>query len=205
VAATATNAHAIVIFEPPIVRACPSQTSWAGVAACLSKHGFGAHVEREVASAKLVRIDEPRDSRRADIAYVIYVADKQGWRLGGLYELDSSDDPHTVLGFTALTVRGHTGFRFDVGQIDMTSTSFDGVTSVPAEVIARRAVYCSGESYGCVVAITACDLLVRGQAYYTFRGVPAIGDDGELHTPGARDVAGSCNTAERQFLGWPRR
>jgi hypothetical protein len=204
VAATATRAYAIVIFEPPIVRACPSAKTWEGVSACLAKHGFGVHVERAVANAKLLRIDESRGTGRGDIAYVVYVPDaKAGWRLGGLYELDGKT--HQVLGFVTLTVRGHTGFRIDIGQIDASSISFDGVTTTPSEVITRRAVYCHGLSYSCVDVLTACDTLVRGQAYYTFRGTATIADDGQIHNVGAREVAGSCSAPERQFLGWPNR
>jgi hypothetical protein len=109
-----------------------------------------------------------------------------------------------ALGFTTLTVLAHTGFRTDVGEIEATEMTFDGVTATSVEVITRGAIYCSGESYSCVGVLTTCDTLVRGQAYYTFRGTPTIAD-GQIHNTGSRDVAGTCSSPEQQLLGWPER
>jgi hypothetical protein len=194
----------IVIMEPPLVRACPRVKSWQDLTGCLTKHGWGARVERTIGKAKLLRLDVQNGSTRIDNMLALYIEDAKGVHLGGMYAIAADDASMRsfVLAAEELTVKAHTGIRIDLGEERPSSVSIDDITARSAVQLVRHSLYCSGLSWECADITTACDVLVDGKTYWTFRGNVTIKDNMIL-VAGNRDLAGSCTSNPSQFLGWP--
>jgi len=186
------RAHAIVIMEPPIVRACPLPGSWTAMTACLAKHGLKTRVVRTLATAKLLETG-------GDL--VLFVETGGSWHLGGLLE-NASD--YEVLGLETVVANHHTGYRVDLALMQGTSVSFDNATGRAGLRLTRSSLYCSGERYWCLQVTSACDVLLDGKTYSTFRGTVTIAGN-ELVNAGDRSAAIACSFPEREALGWPDR
>ncbi len=200
VVSTAAVARArIVIMEPAIVRQCARAPSWDAVEKCLSKLGKPT-VVRTLPGAKIVRLDQTRgDVEPFDTGLSLYVPRGKEWHLAGLYEARGD---YELLAAAPLTVAKHTGFRLDIGELLRTGVSPDGVQTVPAVFAMHRVMLCGGDSWRCSEVISACDVLVRGAALWSFHGTLSIADN-QIHVTGDRRNGGSfCSVPETQFLGW---
>ncbi len=200
VASTAAVARAkIVILEPAIVRPCPKAPSWDGVEKCLKKLGKPI-VVRTLPGAKLVRLEQPRgDGDTFDAGLSLYVPRGKQWQLAGLYDTRGE---YELLDASALTVAKHTGFRIDIGETLRTFVSPDGVQNVPAVVTMHRVMLCGTDSWRCTEVVTACDVLVRGGALWSFHGTLSIADNQVKIAGDRRNTGAFCEVPETQFLGW---
>ncbi len=110
---------------------------------------------------------------------------------------------YEVLEFQPLTIGKHTGYRIDIGQAAPLYMQLDGVTTQMALRRTSQVLFCSPLARDCLHT-TRCEALVRGRAFYTFRGVMKIAGN-EVTVSGDRRIAGPfCNQAERVMLGWPQ-
>jgi hypothetical protein len=193
------SARKIVISEPPIVHACRSGQTWALVESCLAAQGK-VRIERTLPKAKLVRILQVADKVEDDAGVYLYIQRADGsWSIGGMFE----GAPYTIMDLTPLTLENHAGYRIDVGQILRTTTSLDGVTSIPVILSLKRVLFCGGDTYGCPDATTKCDVITHGKTLFTFRGTLAF-EKGLVRVVGDRRLGGaSCAASEQVFLGWP--
>lgn len=142
--------------------ACPRSASWDKVARCQLK-GLKYELVHDLPAAKLVRYDVAyaRDSKRLEL----YILADQAWIKSSLY-VDTSPS-NELLGFAA-TKDG--AYRLDVGIAQQTWVSLDTFGSRPG-MIRRTFTHVCTATHGCRSVQTSCDLLVRGKAIATFRGV----------------------------------
>jgi hypothetical protein len=187
-AVTSVRANARrVIHIPTMAELCPGNAEWSKVTECIKRHGKLALL-RDEANLKLVGVTE---GRRINGLYV-YSHDKQ-WRLRG--EL-RADQPHDVLRFERVKLGKHTGHRLDVGFSTATSFSSDGEIVVPALLRQTLTLLCFDDTLGCTQIMTACDLLLHGKAYHSFRGKLEYANR-QIKVVGDRRNAGDeCQQAE---------
>lgn len=170
-----------VVHIPTLGELCPGNTEWRKVAECIKRQGAFT-LERDEERVKVVHVTEK--SRMGGL--YIYTLGKQ-WKLRG--ELRLYQD-HDVLGFTHVTFGKHSGVRLDAGLAMPTSFSLDGETTMPATLRQEHTLVCFDDRSGCVQMMTSCDLLLRGKAYYTFRG-KLVYADRQLKVVGDRGKAGN--------------
>ena len=193
-------AERLVIREPPIQHKCPKGKTWDAVTKCIAKHAT-VKVVKTLPNAKLVHVGQHGSTRASrDGGFYLYVQRGAQWQLGGVYQTWS---PHDVLGFQKHTVGMHTGYRIDVGQSTPTAVMIDDVTHSTAELRSSFSVFCSGLTHHCVTAMRACELYVRNQPRFVFRGTFEI-DAQSVNIKGDRTRAGAhCNAPPKVYLGWP--
>lgn len=189
-----------VVMDPPLVRACPGGKAWPAIAACVAKQGT-VRVVRQTPTARLVRIEQVRDGKPYETTLALYVIRKGEWKLGGMWRSYATE--FDVLGFEQVTVGKHTGHRIDLGQTQTFIAVVDDISPVPALLRMKHSLFCGGDYYGCTDVTTLCEVLVRGQARFVFRGSLSIKDDNMVVVSGDRTKVGpSCATSERAYLGW---
>jgi hypothetical protein len=198
IALTARPAAArIVIMEPSVVYRCPNARSWELLEKCLQTLGRPT-VLRSLPSVRLVTVASASDPK-VSLGLFVYVQRKHEWRLGGLREGDFD----TVLGFEAVTINRHQGYRLDVGTTVRTTVARADASGSPALLRRHEIAFCGGDSYGCTQVTTLCEVYVGGKILHLFRGTLAIEDQNQLRLDGDRAQAGAaCQVAERAFLGW---
>lgn len=158
---TSTASARRVVHIPTLAELCPGNGEWNKVAECVKRQA-PFKLLRDEAKLKLLRIDA---DRRHFGGYYIYTYDKQ-WKLyGSLPQYQAAD----MLAFEPVTYGVRSGYRVDIGVSAQSGISLDGETTIPAEMRYRMTALCFGGGY-CTQFMTACDVLVRGRAYYTFRG-----------------------------------
>jgi len=191
------EASALVIMDPPMVRKCPKAKTWAGVATCLGNHGT-VKVMHTLKGARLVSLTQRQDGRTIDGGVFLYVERGGEWRIGGHW---AGGSEYQVLAFEALTIGKQVGYRLDIGQASPMTVMLDGQYPVRGLMRQKRSLFCSGDHYGCPDATSTCEILVRGNALYTFRGSLKI-DGNIVYITGDRSKAGPCAPTDRMFLGW---
>ena len=182
---TGAFAEMIVIMDPPMVRACPRAPTWQGITQCLVKHGSTPYVVREAPHAKLVQIDQA-DSNPRDAGVLLYIEEPKQWVLAGLYMQGTT---YEVLAFEPITIKQHTGYRIDIGFSNPTVASVDGLSSIQALQRGRLSMFCSGVSWSCSEVVTSCEILVHGNAWWSFHGNVTVGDS-KLTVTGDPSVTG---------------
>ena len=195
-------AAAFVLETPPVIDACGREpTSWNAMATCLGKLG-DFQVIRQDGDAKLVRLVQRKQGNipPRDLGVYLLLQRDHKWRIGGMYE---PGEDYEILDLRQVTINDHTGWRIDLGRDLQLDVQLDDATSQRALLVHKVAVFCPGDGYRCYDAVTACDVLVHGKAYWTFRGKLAI-EGTSLKITGDRSNGGSmCAVAERVQLGWP--
>ena len=191
----------LVIEEPGMYYACPAAKTWDDVTKCLKKHGRPALV-KQLAGAKLVRLDQQESAQWVDGGLYLYVEYKGQWKIAGAFFGRGTD--YELLDLRPLTIGKTTGFRFDIGQASMLYVQLDGLTTQAATRRAYQTMFCSPTNNYCTQAVRTCEVLVRGRAYWTFRGAMTVNGN-EVTIAGDRRNAGPfCSQAERVYLGWPQ-
>ena len=184
----ASAAHAKRVVHIPTLRElCPGGEDWRKTTACFARHGKH-EVLRDDATAKLIRFAP--GTRIAGI-YLYLVKDKRWYVHGDLRIFQE----HELVGFQRVTLGKYGAYRIDAGIAQASAISLDGETSQMATYRIKRTLICV-DKRGCYQMMTACDVLVRGKAYYSFRGTLAV-EDGMLKLVGDRRNAGThCRQAE---------
>lgn len=198
----ATPAHALVIEEEPgMIHACPTGKTWNDVSACLTKHGRPAIV-KQIAGARLVRLDQQESGQWVDGGVYLYVEHQGAWKVaGGFFGRGTQ---YGLLDLQRLTVGTHTGYRIDIGQATPLWVQLDGVTPQVATRRTYQTMFCSPLNHYCTQAVRTCEVLVRGKAYWAFRGAMKMSGN-DITIAGDRKLAGPfCAQAERVHLGWPQ-
>lgn len=197
----ASIADALVIEEPGMYYACPKGKQWSDVQRCLAKQGRPAIV-KQLAGAKLVRLDQQENGQWVDGGVYLYVEWKGEWKIAGSFFGRGTE--YELLDFQTLTIGKTTGYRFDVAQASPLWVQLDGLTTTPATRRAYQTMFCSPTTNYCTQALKTCEVLVRGRAYWAFRGALTLTGN-EVRVAGDRRIAGPfCSQAERVYLGWPR-
>jgi hypothetical protein len=181
---------------PPMNRTCPGGGSWDAVTSCLAKLGTVS----TVATTAGARIASLAATTRYYDGHYLYVERGGRWQFAGL--VAASSTARDLLGFEAVTLEGHTGYRIELGDEFPVTVQPTGAGTVSALVRRRHVVFCRGNGWHCTDAIVQCEVLVRGQAFWTFRGTLAI--DGDIvRVTGDRSRAGPlCRSAEESALYW---
>ena len=196
------SAERLVIEEEPgMFHACPQGKTWTDVTKCLQKHGRPAIV-KQIAGARLVRLDQQESGQWVDGGIYVYVEHQGAWKVSGGFFGRGTE--YEMLDFKPLTVGNHTGYRIDIGQASPLWVQLDGVTTQVATRRAYQTMFCSPGHHYCTQATRTCEVLVRGKAYWAFRGAMKL-DGNEITIAGDRKLAGPfCAQAERVHLGWPQ-
>jgi hypothetical protein len=185
----ASHAHARRVVHIPTLRElCPGGPEWAKVAACIKRLGEFKLV-RDEERVKVIVI--PEGTRFAGL--YLYSQTKQ-WTLRG--ELPRYK-PTDIFGFARVRFGAHDGYRLDIGMASPTTFSADG-ESASASAVFRQTVtlLCFDDQPACIETMTACDLLVHGKAYASFRG-KLVYADRQLRVVGDRRNAGAyCPASE---------
>jgi hypothetical protein len=194
-------AERLVIEEPGMYYQCPGGKKWDDVAKCLKKHGR-PEVVRSLLGAKLVRLDQQENAQWVDGGIYLYVERKGEWKIHGTFFGRGTD--YELLEFKSITIGSHTGHRIDIGQATPLWVQLDGVTTTQALRRSTQTLFCGGVNQACTHTTQNCEVLVRGRAYWTFRGDMKISGN-DVTIAGDRRAAGPfCAQAERVFLGWPQ-
>ena len=177
-----------VVRLPTLRELCPGGDDWSQITSCFTRHGKHT-ILRDDATAKIVSF--ATGSRIAGIYF--YVEQAKRWQLRG--ELRMYNE-HELVGFSRVSFGKHAAYRMDVGMSVQTSLSLDGETSRFATLRLKRTVLCFDKHGACFTMTTACDVLVRGRAYHSFRGT-LVTENGMLKVKGDRRAAGpSCQQHE---------
>ena len=195
------RADMLVIEEPGMYYACPKGKKWDDVEACLKKHGKPALV-RAIAGAKLVRLDQLENKEWVDGGLYLYTEGKNDWHISGTFFGRGTE--YDILEFEPMHAGKAPGFRIEIGQASPLWVQLDGVTTTPAVRRAYQTMLCSPQTSQCYTITKSCEVLVKGRAYWTFRGSMTI-QDNQVDVPGDRRLAGPfCTQGEKLFLGWPQ-
>lgn len=194
-------ADALVIEEPGMYHACPKGKQWDDVAKCLRRHGK-LDVVKQRTGAKLVRLDQREGGQWVDGGIYLYVEHDGQWKIAGSFFGRGTD--YELLAFEPLAIGKTAGFRIDIGQAALLHVQLDGVTMQQATRRVYQSLFCSPTTSYCAQAVKSCEVLVRGRAYWTFRGDLKINGN-EISIAGDRRNAGPfCSQPERVHLGWPQ-
>jgi hypothetical protein len=198
---SASPGAAFVVEEPGMYYACPGGKTWATVQSCLEKQGRLA-ILKQLEGAKLVRLDQQENGQWVDAGVYLYVEQARSWKVNGGFFGRGSD--YELLDFTALTIGKSTGYRIDIGQASQVGIQLDGVTTQLATRRIYQTMFCGPSTRYCTIAVKSCEVLVRGRAYWTFRGSLRV-DGNEVTIAGDRRLSGPfCRQPEKQMLGWPQ-
>lgn len=201
VLAAPAEANMFVVVDLGMYHACPRGKDWSEVKACLEKQGH-LTVLRQLAGAMLVRLDQLEGKQWVDAGVYLYTEHRNQWRISGSFFGRGTD--YEVLHFKPFTAGTARGFRIDIGQASNLWVQLDGVTTIPATRRAYQSMFCSPVNQSCVQITHACEVLVRGKAYWTLHAnIQVKGND--VTVAGDRKIAGPfCAQAEKVFLGWPQ-
>jgi len=172
-----------VVHMPTLPEVCPANAEWDKLDACIRRHGT-MKVLRDEPTLKIIDLDD-RMSRFGGI-YVYTFNNK--WGMRGEMRLWQE---HDVLGIEHVTYGKHKGVRFDVGlSTPLPFSTDDGETSLQGVLRQQQTLVCFDERWGCVQVTTSCEMLVRGKAYYAFRGTLKYADK-QLQVVGDRSRTGN--------------
>jgi hypothetical protein len=182
---------------PTIQSSCQRRASWELVTKCVRMFG----VVKSIRSSDKLHLLEVSDPEGGELGYFLYVAVGTDWNLRGVH-LGAEE----LLSFEPFTLDKHTGYRMEFGNSFATAVALEDSSTVPALMSTRVAAYCGGESYRCTEVTTACDILVEGKAYWTFRGTVEFPELNrlvrEIAVVGDRTKAGQCAPAAHMVLDW---
>jgi hypothetical protein len=213
IAVSAGRASAeFVIMEPPVVDHCPHGKTWPDVLACVTKLGAPT-VLQSTAHERLVRVVQKIQGNVGDavaatyydLGVYLYVERGKQWQIAGMFEMPGD---YELLSFDHVTIDGHRGYRFDIGRSMVLDVELDDTSRARSMLAQRIAVYCAGDSYRCTDITTACDVIVHGKTYWTFRGSIVV-EPKQLRVVGDRRRSGApgtsmCTQAAEVSLGWPQ-
>lgn len=185
------------------VRFCTRGHTIDKIEACLKKLGNPVLVHT-FADARLYRLVMRKGhGASVDVGLSLYVHRGDVWRLGGTYEARGLD--YDVLAAEPLVIGKHAAYRIDVGEwFHGVAAVGDHHTRVPALLAHHQVMLCSGNTVHCDDATIACDVLVRGAAVWTFRGVLQIVGS-RVDIVGDRSHTGpQCEPEVALDLGWAR-
>jgi hypothetical protein len=195
-----SRALAVVIMEPPFVRACTEEKNWPRLESCFVQHGLKAKVIRTIGTTRLVRTESQQALRDRDSGgLLVFVEKDHRLKLAGAW--DPGDANYEVIAFEQLVRRGHAGYRIDVGESQPVTPNLNG-TPVPGLRVRMHSVFCSAYNDRCTDAITTCETFVFGRALWSFHGTLAL-DDSSVHVNG--DPSNSlpeCFAPLQLMLGW---
>lgn len=175
---------------------CDRAKSWPKLRACLERNGATVTVLHEVDGAKLVAIPDRTSGDSKPMRLYIEVGNE--WRMTTYYGVENATSE--LLGFK----RVGAGYRIDQGQLFQTSTTI-GTPATSTRLWLRRSLstVCFSGSTTCRSAITACDGMVDGKAYWSFHGT-LHEQDKTLFVVGDNSRAGSqCMPARPTFRAEP--
>jgi hypothetical protein len=208
-----STARAEVIDVPPPVGGCTEAASWDAIGACLKKASYTSTQLRAGATWKLLEVEAQRDPtstirRRRHVGerlLTLYVHQpaRRTWVLGGHVSVSGVD--YELLAAEQTKIRKHDVWRIDLGQAMTTPAPMLDGHPVPSLLRHNRTIYCNGTSPYCSEVFTACEVLVRGRAWFAFRGTAKLVDgDTAIHIAGDRRRAGDvCRMPERVQLHLP--
>ena len=167
-ATTTAHAHRGMTI-PRIVHGCPSGASWPQVAACLEKIGFEPVIVATLDDAKLVELTlgEPRVLE----GFAVY-RNHGGWHFMGFLGQAGLPEDFTVKRFEHVL----DAYRFDVASTRMSSTSTNGVSSVPAIYRQITSAFCTGSGWRCTTVVPHCEQIVNGQTIAVYAGTLTVHD-----------------------------
>jgi hypothetical protein len=187
---------------PPPAGGCTQGQTWSVVTACLAKARYKISPLREGTDWKLVELEgqtdpPPRRSLDAERLIALYVTSAKTWVLGGLVHVSGSH--YELLAMTQVKIGKRDAWKLELGQALTTNLpTNDSGASTPALVRYNRTAYCNGTATICSDVYTACEVLVRGRAWYAFRATTVVERDGVLEIGGDRSRGGSwCRMQER--------
>lgn len=173
----ASVAHAMPIDEdfveeraPHHKRAfvCPANTSWEKLKRCLEQHDK-LIVLHEYPDAKLVRLHGGITTTPTLFLYMR--VDNQWLRVSFYGELGPNSELLAIKPFVDHSI------RLDMGYAYPSSVMLDDITPTPALLRHKITSLCTSRGV-CTSVVTACELDVRGKAYWSYRGKPVW--DGSL-------------------------
>jgi hypothetical protein len=181
-----------VIHIPTLAELCPGNDSWDRVAQRIRRQSPFT-LERDGAAIKVVNIDAGMLGRHSLSGIYVYRFDKK-WTLHGELRVYQ---PRDLLRVERVTFGARTGYRLDVGVTTDMPFSFDDETTIRGVLRQQLTLLCFDEG-GCQQIVTACDVLVHGKAYSSFRGTLRY-IDRQLRVVGDRRNAGAM-CAQPEFV-----
>ena len=195
--ATPAHAERMIRRTPPVQR-CPNRVAWEEIAHCLT--GIGRFtIERQIASAKVVRFELGTGSSHGYNGTYVYADVAGKWELIG--QLESNAEAHYDL-LEPVRIGRTTGFHVRQHSVQPILAYREDGVSDPGVLVQDHDAYCAPHRGFCVTAPTSCDVLVDGNARWSFRGELKL-------TPSSIDVLGDrshattyCSVPEHVYLGW---
>lgn len=143
------------------LRACSEGKSWPKLRACLEKDHAKVNILHDVDDAKLIALVT---EGAASTPLRLYVKEGEQWLQASFFGVDNAAS--SLLSFRRL---GEGRYRIDQGLLMQTSAVV-GASGTSQRVWLRRqqTTICTDKT--CRTVITACDGMVDGKAYWSFRG-----------------------------------
>ncbi|HEY5925469.1 MAG TPA: hypothetical protein VIV11_27480 [Kofleriaceae bacterium] len=146
---------------------CKQTSSWDKYAKCQLKHAKNIEVLHQRDNVKLIawRQDGVQpDMQRRQLE--LHFRNSAGWFRAGFHaETNATTE---LLGFSTFS---SDRYRIDMGYASTTWVTLDEVNSRPAR-LRRQFTYLCSATAGCATVQVGCEVLVRGKAVASFRGVP---------------------------------
>jgi hypothetical protein len=178
--------------DPQIYEDCVEARSLASLTECFRPFGEPTALWG-TATLKLFAVKQARWDRGVFLYRLVGTT----WKLSGM-----TFDSDGFLAIESVTIGKHAGYRLEFGRIRPTQVILDDSSPVAGTIAAKSSLYCRGDTISCTEVITACDIVIKGKAYRTFRGTVTINKDYNLDVSGDRTKAGDCASPERVNLGW---
>jgi hypothetical protein len=192
-------AERLVIMEPALAYKCPKARTWDLMTACMQKHGT-LKIVKTFPKAKVVSFFQKQGARRRDTGLYLYVERGGQWVIGGVFEAYYE---YKVLAVERQTIGKHTGYRIDIGQSTPAAVFLDDTTHVTGTTRTQQSLFCSGLQHHCIAVPRTCEVFVKEQTRFVFRGTFEI-DLQAVTVKGDRSRAGQhCQIQPKYYLGWP--
>lgn len=140
---------------------CSQGKSWPKLRACLEKDDVRVSVLHELEGAKLVALVTEGST---STPLRLYVQNGEQWRQASFFSTNNTSSE--LLSFKQV---GEQRYRIDQGTLMQTSAVI-GAPGTVKRVWLRRRVTTLCTDTSCRSVITACDAMVEGKAYLSFRG-----------------------------------
>ena len=172
-----------VVRMPTLAELCPANAEWSTVAQCIRRHARFTFV-RDADQLKIIDIDSDAGGYYGGL--YVYRHDRQ-WTLSGQVRLYQR---HEILATTHATFGSHGAERVDIGIAAAMPFAPDGENVIAQGVFRQRiTAVCFDSPGGCSQLVTACDMLLHGKAYNSFRGTLTY-ENGALGVAGDRTNEG---------------
>lgn len=183
-------------LEPEDLPRCDRGKTWPQIRTCLERRGANVSTLFEADGAKLVAIPDRTSGDAKPMRLYVQIGDE--WQATSYSATDTAVSE--LLRFKRIAA----GYRIDQGQLVHSSVTLGTPgTSVRVWLRRRLSTVCFAGTTVCRTIITACDAMIDGKTYWSFRGT-LHEKDKSLFVVGDKSRAGAhCAPSRPTFRDEP--